>query len=431
MSDETPATTMAAATPVQSDSRDSDPFEVRVKPDYILKDRAESLGPIPEDRQGEDARGDRGNNGHDDDSKKKNNRKNKKKRARDERQDSAEKMCMAVMKGKTCPYGDEKCRFSHDIKAFMASRPEDIKEVEGGCPLFQKYGFCIYGIACRLGGSHITKSGDNIRKTVEEGGGENKPVADEALSFLLPKDVQIQLRKKKYDFKCKRHFEKEKDAKKDHPEETKEEAKNEETKEPSSLTSSTPIDLKTRKIIDFSNKVYVAPLTTVGNLPFRRIMKKFGADITCGEMAVGTCLLEGKQSEWALLKRHPDEDVFGIQLAAAHPDQFTRVSELVEEFADPDFVDLNLGCPLDLLCNKGAGAALMMREKKLKGALMGITATLSCPVTIKMRTGWDMNDPFAHKLVGKIQSWGIDGIAAIMVSGFVAVLIPMQPSYFH
>jgi tRNA-dihydrouridine synthase 3 len=57
----------------------------------------------------------------------------------------------------------------------------------------------------------------------------------------------------------------------------------------------------------------------------------------------------------------------------------------------------------------------MLREKKLKGALMGITATLSCPVTIKMRTGWDMNDPFAHKLVGKIQSWQMDGIGAIMV----------------
>jgi tRNA-dihydrouridine synthase 3 len=197
----------------------------------------------------------------------------------------------------------------------------------------------------------------------------------------------------------------------------------ESTKSASNLTSSssssspTPLDkLKTKKIVDFSNKIYVAPLTTVGNLPFRRIMKQFGADITCGEMAVVTNLLEGKPSEWALLKRHPSEDVFGIQLAAAHPDQFTRISEVIEKYADVDFVDLNLGCPLDLLCNKGAGAALMMRDKKLKGALEGMSKNLSCSITVKMRTGWNMNRPFAHELVPAIQSWKTSGLAAIMVS---------------
>jgi len=92
------------------------------------------------------------------------------------------------------------------------------------------------------------------------------------------------------------------------------------------------------------------------------------------------------------------------------------VSELVEKYADVDFVDLNLGCPLDLLCDKGAGAALMMRERKLKGSLEGMSNNLSCSITVKMRTGWNMHKPFAHELVPKIQSWNIDGLAAIMVS---------------
>ncbi len=183
-----------------------------------------------------------------------------------------------------------------------------------------------------------------------------------------------------------------------------------------------PIDMsplpKTRKLIDFSNKVYVAPLTTVGNLPFRRVMKKFGADITCGEMAVAHNLLQGKNAEWALLKRHPDEDVFGVQIAAGHADVYTRISEVIEnEGLDIDFLDMNLGCPIDVLCNQGCGARLMTRDNKLRESLRGMKNVLSIPITVKIRTGWDEKKPFAHKLVPKIQEWGGGGVAAVMIHG--------------
>jgi tRNA-dihydrouridine synthase 3 len=391
----------------------NDVYSMKVKPEYVVAERHSSLPPLPPPPPEEGQQDDAAANGDD---RSRNNKKKMKgvnrKRPRDEKQDASEKICLAVIRGTKCQYGAEDCKFSHDVKAYMATRPPDIVEV-GTCPIFAVYGKCMYGAMCRFGSSHINMStGENIETCVVVDDTTTTPKSDAAplphISInVLPKEVQTQLRKRSYPFRCKRFFET-----KDNNNNTKGQAN---LVSPTSTTT-TPVELlKTRKIIDFSNKIYVAPLTTVGNLPFRRIMKKYGADITCGEMALATCLLEGKPSEWALLKRHPEEDVFGVQIAAAHADQYTRVAELIEDLVTVDFVDMNLGCPLDLVCNKGAGAKLMLRENKLKEALVGMSHVLSCPITVKMRTGWDMTKPFAHKLVPKIQSWGIDGIGAIMV----------------
>ena len=142
------------------------------------------------------------------------------------------------------------------------------------------------------------------------------------------------------------------------------------------------------KPIDFRNKLVVAPLTTVGNLPFRRICVEYGADVTYSEMVMTGSLLRGQASEWALVRRHPSEKLFGVQLATSKPEEATKVSELIRREMKVNFVDLNAGCPIDVLERMGAGASLLQRPGKLKRVLQAVLdAAETTPVLCKLRTG--------------------------------------------
>ncbi|KAJ8610966.1 hypothetical protein CTAYLR_010171 [Chrysophaeum taylorii] len=189
--------------------------------------------------------------------------------------------------------------------------------------------------------------------------------------------------------------------------------------QPVEETGVDPLFLRPRKLVDFGDKVYVAPLTTVGNLPFRRVLVDLGADITCGEMAVAQNLIEGQPSEWALLRRHASEKVFGVQIAAAHADQMGQCCELIRRYCDVDFVDVNCGCPIDPICRRGCGASLMRKRAKLRGVVETALRTVACAVTVKMRTGWTDDTPSAHTLVGLAQSWQHRGrgVEAVFVHG--------------
>uniref|UniRef100_A0A7S3VPV2 tRNA-dihydrouridine(47) synthase [NAD(P)(+)] n=1 Tax=Dunaliella tertiolecta TaxID=3047 RepID=A0A7S3VPV2_DUNTE len=169
----------------------------------------------------------------------------------------------------------------------------------------------------------------------------------------------------------------------------------------------TPLRREEKKVVDFRNKTILAPLTTVGNLPFRRICKQFGADVTVGEMALATNLLQGQASEWALLKRHPSEDIFGVQIAGGFPDSIARTCQLIDETCPAvDFVDINCGCPIDIVCDRGAGSALLLRPRRLEDIARAADRAMSLPLTIKTRKGYYDDADVTHTFVKNIRSWG-------------------------
>jgi tRNA-dihydrouridine synthase 3 len=187
------------------------------------------------------------------------------------------------------------------------------------------------------------------------------------------------------------------------------------TAEPAAFYTETPLHPRERKTtIDFRGKTFLAPLTTVGNLPFRRLCKSLGADITCGEMAIATNLLQGQPSEWALLKKHPEEDCFGVQLCGGFGDSMVRCAQMVQENLHVDFIDINFGCPIDVVIQKGAGSACLLRPNRMKDIIQSMSSILNCPLTLKMRKGYTDKQDIAHLLLPKVAEWGA---AAVTLHG--------------
>ncbi|XP_058609411.1 tRNA-dihydrouridine(47) synthase [NAD(P)(+)]-like isoform X2 [Onychostoma macrolepis] len=333
------------------------------------------------------------------------------------------RLCPSIVQERDskCFYGD-KCRFLHDVSEYMSTKAADLGDQ---CYLFSSFGRCQYGVTCRFAKAHTSPELKNLtdEDLCRRWAGQH------TVRNLLDKELQRRLRKKQERFPGTEAYLKTvsrgkkaelKSADESHAESRSgagDAANGPETKDGADpavktvgpITDADIIKLRPceKKQVDFRDKLYLAPLTTCGNLPFRRVCKRFGADITCGEMAMVTNLLQGQSSEWALLKRHTSEDLFGVQLEGCFPDTMTRCAELLNQNIDVDFVDINSGCPIDLVYKKGGGCGLMTRTSKFEQIVRGMNSVLDVPLTVKIRTGVQQNCNIAHKLIPEMKKWGV------------------------
>jgi tRNA-dihydrouridine synthase 3 len=160
----------------------------------------------------------------------------------------------------------------------------------------------------------------------------------------------------------------------------------------------------------FQDKVVLAPLTVGGNLPFRRLCAEMGADVTVGEMAVVRNLLRGRSAEYALIKSHPSEPFFGVQLADNKPESLAEGARLAES-RGARFVDLNCGCPIDQITRKGLGASLLRKPGRLGRLVAAARAAVSIPVTVKLRAGWSEDEVNVSDVARACEENGASAIA--------------------
>lgn len=161
------------------------------------------------------------------------------------------------------------------------------------------------------------------------------------------------------------------------------------------------------------NNVFLAPMAGVSDLPFRLICKEQGAGLLCMEMISAKAVHYNNKNTEALMEIHPDEPPVSLQLFGSEPDIMAETAARIEErpFA---ILDINMGCPVPKVVNNREGSALMKNPKLAGEIINAVVKSVSKPVTIKIRKGFD-DDSINAVEMAKIAE--ANGAAAVTVHG--------------
>jgi tRNA-dihydrouridine synthase B len=155
--------------------------------------------------------------------------------------------------------------------------------------------------------------------------------------------------------------------------------------------------------------VILAPMTGVTDMPFRRIVKRYGAGLTVTEMIASQAAIRETRQSLQKMEWDPSEEPVSMQLAGCSPKEMAEAARLNED-RGAAIIDINMGCPVKKVVNGEAGSALM-RDLKLASAIIDATVrAVRVPVTLKMRMGWDHGSLNAPELARIAEDLGVQMI---------------------
>lgn len=159
--------------------------------------------------------------------------------------------------------------------------------------------------------------------------------------------------------------------------------------------------------------VLLAPMEDITDPPFRLICREMGASAVITEFIAADGLIREVEKSIQKLDFNENERPVGIQLFGSAVHSMLNAAYLAQE-ANPDFIDLNFGCPVRKIVNKGGGAALLQDIPLLIDITRTIVKSVNKPVTVKTRLGWDNNSKIIVELAEQLQDLGI---AALTIHG--------------
>ncbi|WPJ96962.1 tRNA dihydrouridine synthase DusB [Coraliomargarita algicola] len=161
--------------------------------------------------------------------------------------------------------------------------------------------------------------------------------------------------------------------------------------------------------------LYLAPMARFTDIIFREFCKQQGADVMVTEFVQADALTREDPKLWETVDFTEAQRPMGVQIFGSNPESMAAAARMLTERLQPDFIDINFGCPADRVICMDAGSSMLRNPKKL-GQVTGavVKAVPDTPVTVKIRTGWD-DDTIVAKEVGHIVEG--EGAQALAIHG--------------
>ena len=159
-----------------------------------------------------------------------------------------------------------------------------------------------------------------------------------------------------------------------------------------------------RKVFPFPTPhptpLYLAPMAGVSESPFRRLCHRHGADVVVTEFLSAEGIRRDNPATVSKLRFKEEERPIGVQIFGADPEAMADAAALVTDLFQPDFVDINFGCPVKKVVRRNGGSGCLRDMDLVQTIIRAVSKATHLPVTCKIRSGWneEMRDPVAIAL---------------------------------
>ena len=141
--------------------------------------------------------------------------------------------------------------------------------------------------------------------------------------------------------------------------------------------------------------LYLAPQAGVSESPFRRLCRRYGADVVVSEFVSAEGIRRGSERTHQYLRFAEEERPIGVQIFGSDPGAMAEAAALVEEVYGPDFVDINFGCPVKKVVKRNGGSGCLRDLDLVESIIRAVADAIDLPTTVKIRSGWseELRDP--------------------------------------